>query len=127
MVNTRNTARPSDVNPIAFKRFSRTECCGSGSIAIGPANRSSMAAIETPCFRHFSRFPASTYRITNVYTNAIRRRLLRRLRRRREEPVLGPRQAEVFAQGLALVLGAVDAAALQLGHDQIDEVVEPAR
>src|SRR6185503_3640858 len=53
--------------------------------------------------------------------------LLRRLRRRREEAIVRARQAEVLAQGPALVLGAEDAAALQLGHDLVDEVVEPAR
>jgi hypothetical protein len=37
------------------------------------------------------------------------------------------RQAEVFAQGLALVLGAEQAAPLQLGHDLVHEVVETAR
>ena len=45
----------------------------------------------------------------------------------RKEAVLRPRQAEIFAQGLALVLAAEQAAPLQLGHDQVDEVVEPAR
>ena len=44
-----------------------------------------------------------------------------------KEPVLRPRQAEIFAQGPALILGAEDAAALQLGHHLVDEIVEPAR
>src|SRR5215813_3126050 len=43
-----------------------------------------------------------------------------------EETVLRPRQAEVLAQGLALVLAAEDAAALQLGHHPVDEIIEPA-
>src|ERR1700722_5645407 len=45
----------------------------------------------------------------------------------REEPVLGTRQAEVFAQGPALVLAAEQAAALQFGDDPVDELVEPTR
>src|SRR5688572_2580335 len=36
-------------------------------------------------------------------------------------------EAKVFAQGLALVLEAEQAAALELRHDQLHEVVEPGR
>ncbi len=43
-----------------------------------------------------------------------------------EEPVLRPRQAEVLAQGLALVFAPEDAAALQLRHHAIGEILEPA-
>src|ERR1700722_10736900 len=53
--------------------------------------------------------------------------LLCRLRSGREEAILRPRKAEVFAQRLALVLGAEDAAPLQLGHDLVHEIVEAAR
>ncbi len=45
---------------------------------------------------------------------------------RLEKPVLRPRQAEIFAQRLALVFAAEDAAPLQFRHHAIDEVVEPA-
>jgi hypothetical protein len=45
----------------------------------------------------------------------------------REEPVLGPRQAEVFAQGLALVFAAEEVAALEFRDDPVDEIVEAAR
>src|SRR6202022_1086028 len=44
-----------------------------------------------------------------------------------EEAVLGARQAEIFAQGLAFVFAAEEAAALQFGDDPVDEVVEAAR
>src|SRR5450755_1060286 len=44
-----------------------------------------------------------------------------------EEAVRGSLQAQVFAEGLALILAAEDAAALQLGHDQIHKLIEPAR
>src|SRR5260370_627073 len=59
--------------------------------------------------------------------SSARGRLLRRLCRRCEESVLRPRQAKILAQCAALVLFAEQAAPLQLGHDQIDEIVEPAR
>ena len=39
----------------------------------------------------------------------------------------GTREAVVLAQGGAGVLGAEQAAPLQFGHDEVDEVVEPAR
>src|SRR5712671_808157 len=43
-----------------------------------------------------------------------------------EKPVCRPRQAEILAQRLALVVAPEDAAALQLRHHAVDEVVEPA-
>src|SRR5258705_498157 len=49
------------------------------------------------------------------------------LSRFRKEPVFRARQAEVFAQRLALVFAAEQAAALQFRHDPVDEIVEPAR
>src|SRR3954449_8924208 len=42
-----------------------------------------------------------------------------------EEPVLRPWQTEILAQRLALILGAENAAPLQLRHHLVDEVVEP--
>src|SRR5262245_44088526 len=53
--------------------------------------------------------------------------VLRRRGGRLEEAVPRPRQAEILAQRLAGVLAPEDAAALQLRHHAIDEVVEPAR
>src|ERR1700737_1388249 len=44
-----------------------------------------------------------------------------------EKAVFGAGQAEVFAQGLAFVFAAEEAAALQFGDDPVDEVVEAAR
>src|SRR5262249_3101035 len=46
---------------------------------------------------------------------------------RLEEPVARARQAEILAQGLALVVAAEDAAPLQLWHHLVDKVVEPSR
>src|SRR5690242_14149259 len=43
-----------------------------------------------------------------------------------EETVLRARQAEVFAQGAALVFAAEEAAALQFGDDPVDKIVEAA-
>ena len=45
-------------------------------------------------------------------------------RKSSEEAILRTRQAEVLAQGLALVFAPEDATALEFGHDAIDEVVE---
>src|ERR1700730_8589884 len=44
-----------------------------------------------------------------------------------EEAVFRAGQAEIFAQGLAFVFAAEEAAALQFGDDPVDEVVEAAR
>ena len=44
-----------------------------------------------------------------------------------EEAVLRARQAEILAQGRAFVFAAEEAAALQLRHDPVDEIVEPRR
>src|SRR5262245_908793 len=60
---------------------------------------------------------------------SLRRRLDRALAPLRvalKEPVLRPRQTEILAQRPALVFAAIDAAPLQLRHDLVDEVVEPA-
>jgi UDPglucose 6-dehydrogenase len=43
-----------------------------------------------------------------------------------KETIARPRQAEIFAQRPALVFAAEQPAALQLRHDQADEIVEPA-
>jgi hypothetical protein len=43
-----------------------------------------------------------------------------------EEAVLRPRQAQILAQGLALIFPAEDAAALELGHHALHHIVEPA-
>src|SRR5689334_20308869 len=62
--------------------------------------------------------------------------ILRKPRRRKrgpdqgllgEEAVGWPRQTEVFAQRPAFVFAAENTAALQLGHNLVDEVVEPGR
>ena len=45
----------------------------------------------------------------------------------REETVFGAGEAEVFAQGAALIFAAEKAAALQFRHHAVDKVVEPAR
>src|SRR5215471_6220661 len=44
-----------------------------------------------------------------------------------EETVLGAWQAQILAQGLAFVFSAEEAAALQFGHDLVDEIVQAAR
>src|SRR5947209_17639567 len=44
-----------------------------------------------------------------------------------EKPVLGARQAEVFAQSLAFVFAAEEVAALEFGDDAVDDIVEAAR
>src|SRR5690606_37354755 len=43
-----------------------------------------------------------------------------------EEAILWPRQPQVLAQRLPAVLAPEDAPALELGHELLDEVVDPA-
>src|SRR6516164_8179963 len=46
------------------------------------------------------------------------------LARAREEAVLRPRQAEIFAQRATFVFAAEQSPALQLGHNAIDEILK---